>query len=180
MGSSCPRYFPSSSGDFGGVSIYLIISTTVPQIPVLMLHPEFGMRSIHHDLCPKTDFLIPQFPLTEEGGYFRFWDSSQSFDFYLLPSPVRRFVRAPICPCTPFFTHLVTKYKHLLISILTWICYLRNWPRFLFQWSVLGLLIQIRRNSSNPPTSPLSVGDHVTLVWKWNKYQLLIKITEFW
>ena len=43
------------------VSIYLIISTTVPQIPVLMLHPEFGMRSIHRDLCPKTDFFIPYF-----------------------------------------------------------------------------------------------------------------------
>ena len=43
------------------VSIYLIISTTVPKIPVLMLHPEFGIRSIHHDLCPKTDFLIPYF-----------------------------------------------------------------------------------------------------------------------
>ena len=43
------------------VSIYLIISTTVPQIPVLMLHPEFGIRSIHHDLCPKTDFLFPYF-----------------------------------------------------------------------------------------------------------------------
>ena len=79
------------------------------------------------------------------------WFSYSLFGFCLLPSPVRRFVRATICPCTPFFTHPVTKYKHLLVSILLWISYLRNWPKFLFQRSVLGLLIQIRRNSSNPP-----------------------------
>ncbi len=43
------------------VTRYLITLTTVPQIPVLVLHPEFGIRSIHRDLCPKTDFLIPYF-----------------------------------------------------------------------------------------------------------------------
>ena len=98
---------------------------------------------------PKLIFL---FPISADGRrvLFLLWDSSQSFGFYLLPSPVMRFVRATICPCAPLFTHPVTKYKHLLVSILTWICYLRNWPRFLFQRSVLGLLIQIRRNSSNP------------------------------
>ena len=135
------------------VSIYLITSTTVSQIPVLMLRPEFGTRiapSVHDDLFQNWPF-PSQLPLTEEGGHLRSWDSSQSFGFYLLPSPVWRFVRAIICPCTPFFTHPVTKYKHLLVFILTWICYLRNWPRFLFQQSVLGLLIQTRRNSSNPP-----------------------------
>ena len=36
------------------VSIYLIISTTVPQIPVLMLHAEFGMTSV-----PKLIFFFP-------------------------------------------------------------------------------------------------------------------------
>ena len=54
------------------VSIYLIISTTVPQIPVLMHHPEFGMRSIHHDLCPKTYFLIPYFRWRKKGAISAF------------------------------------------------------------------------------------------------------------
>ena len=64
------------------------------------------------------------FPISADGrrGLFPRWGPSQSFGFYLLPSPVRRFVRATICPCTPFFTHLVTKCKHLLVCILTWIC----------------------------------------------------------
>ena len=58
------------------VSIYLITSTTVPEIPVLVLRPEFGARfapSVHDDLCSKTHFLIPHFrwrnPKT--GLYFR-------------------------------------------------------------------------------------------------------------
>ena len=126
--SSCPRNFPFS----------------LPGVLAWDSHPLTTTSS------SKLIFLF-LFPLTEEGGYFRFGGSSQPFGFYLLPSPVRRFVRATICPCTPFFTHPVTKYKHLLVSILTWICYLRNWPRFPFQRPVLGLLIQIRRNSSNPP-----------------------------
>ena len=54
------------------VSRYLITPTTVPQILVLVLHPEFGIRSIHRDLCPKTHFSYFLFALTEEGGYFRF------------------------------------------------------------------------------------------------------------
>ena len=97
---------------------------------------------------PKLIFL---FPISTDGrkGLYPLWDSNQSFGFYLLPSPVRRFVRTNICPRIPFFTHPVTKCKHLLVCILTWICYLRNWPRFLFQRSVLGLLIQTWRNSSN-------------------------------
>ena len=108
------------------VSIYLIISTTVPQIPVLMLHPEFCMRSIHHDHCPKNWFF--SFPISADGrrGLFPLWDSSQSFDFYLLPSPVRRFVRATICPCTPFFTHPVT---------CTNICWFPFWPGFV-TWGI--------------------------------------------
>ena len=133
------------------VSIYLITSTTVPQIPVLVLRPEFGTRiapSVHDDLCSKNWFSYSLFPLTEEGGYFRFWDSSQSFGFYLLPSPVRRFVRATICPCIPFFTHPVTKYKHLLVSILTWICYLRNWPTLSLLMVILWRLVNSNTRDS--------------------------------
>ena len=132
--SSCPRLIPLS----------------LPGVwREIRPHP-FTMTSV-----PKLIFL---FPISADGrrGLFPLWDSSQSFGFYLLPSPVRRFVRATICPCTSFFTHPVTEYKHLLVSILTWICYLSNWPRFLFQRSVFGLLIQIRRNSSNPFFSSLS------------------------
>ena len=116
------------------------------------LYREFGARFTpiwsRRPLFQKLIFL---FPISADGrrGLFPLWDSSQSFGFYLLPSPVRRFVRTTICPCTPFFTHPVTECKHLLVSILTWICYLRNWPRFFFQWSVLGLLIQTQRNSRN-------------------------------
>ena len=126
--SSCPRLFPLSlPGVWREILPHLFTTTSVPK-------------------------LIFLFPISADGRrrLFPLWDSSQSFGFYLLLSPVRRFVRATICPCTPFFTHPVTEYEHLLVSILTWICYLRNRPRFLFQRSVFGLLIQIRRNSSNP------------------------------
>ena len=125
--SSYPRFFPLSlPGIWREIRPHLFTRTSVPK-------------------------LIFLFPISADGrrGLFPLWDSSQLFSFYLLPSPVRRFVWATICPCTPFFTHSVTEYKHLLVSILTWICYLRNWPKFLFQWSVLGLLIQTPRNSSN-------------------------------
>ena len=129
------------------------LSSLLVQDSFRSLYPEFGTRFT--PICsrrPRFQKLIFLFPISadERRGLFPLWDSSHSFGFYLLPSPVRRFVRATICPCTPLFTHPVIEYKHLLVSILTWICYLRNWPRFLFQRSVLGPLIQIRRNSSNP------------------------------
>ena len=138
--SSCPRSFPLS----------------LPGVLAWDSHP-FTMTS--------SSKLIFLFPISADGrrGLFPLWDSSQSFGFYLLPSPVRWFVRATICPCTPFFSHPVTKYKHLLISILTWICYLRNWPKFLFQRSVLGQLIQTRKNSSDPP---LLLSQWET-TWQW-------------
>ena len=129
MGSACPRYFPSSPGDFGGsfnisyLFNYCSANAGFGASPRVWHEnrPIFSRRPLF-----QNSFSYSLFPLTEEGGYFRFWDSSQSFGFYLLPSPVRRFVRATICPCTPFFTHPVAKYKHLLVSILTWMCYLRN------------------------------------------------------
>ena len=151
MGSSCPRYFPSSPGDFGGsfnISYHFNYCSANPGFDA-----SSGVWHEIHSPRPLSQKMIFLFPISADGrrGLFPLWDSSQSFGFYLLPSPVRRFVWATIYPCTPLFTHPVTKYKHLLVSILTWICYLRNWPKFLFQGSVLGLLIQIRRNSSNPP-----------------------------
>ena len=78
-----------------------------------------GLASSHDDLIFQNRFFL--FPISADGrrGLFPLWDSSQSFGFYLLPSPVRRFVRATICPWTSFFTHPVTKYKHLLVSIMT-------------------------------------------------------------
>ena len=159
--------------------IYLCVSLWLEGTKFLFLSKIFSASltlslargsppSVHDDPCSKLFFarslawdpftttsvpkLIFLFPISADGRrrLLPLCDSSQSFGFYLLPSPVRRFVRAIICPCTPFFTHLVIEYKYLLVSILTWICYLRNWPRFLFQRSVLGLLIQIQRNSSNP------------------------------
>ena len=68
------------------------------------------------DSFATTSFrkLIFLFPISADGrrGLFPLCDSSQSFGFYLLSSPIRRFVWATICPCIPFFTHLITKYKH--------------------------------------------------------------------
>ena len=49
------------------------------------------------DSCPLTTTssskLIFFFPISADGrrGLFPLWDSSQSFGFYILPSPVRRF-----------------------------------------------------------------------------------------
>ena len=119
----CPRFFPLS-------------------LPGVLAWDSHLSRRPHL----QNWFSFFQFPLTGRRCHFCFRDSSQSFGFYLLPYPVR----ASICPCTQLFTYSVTKYKHLLVSILTWICYLRNWLKFLFQRPVLGLLIQIRRNSTNP------------------------------
>ena len=99
--SSCPRFFLLSlPGVWHEIRPHLFTMTSVPK-------------------------LIFLFPISADGrrGLFPLWDSSQSFGFYLLPSPVRRFVRTTICPYTPFFTHPVTECKHLLFSILTRICY---------------------------------------------------------
>ena len=123
MGSSCPRYLPSSPGDFGGsfnISYHFNYCSANPGFDA-----SSGVRHEIHSPRPLSQnwFSYSLFPLTEEGDYFRFCDSSQSFGFYLLPSPVKRFVRATICPSTPLFTHPVIEYQHLSVSILTWICY---------------------------------------------------------
>ena len=150
MGSSfCPRFFPLSLPRVWREIRHPPNQFATTSVPKLFFTQSLAWDPFTTTSVPKLIFL---FPISADGrrGLFPLWDSSQSFGFYLLPSPVRRFVRTTICPCTPFFTHPVTEYKHLLVSILTWICYLRNWSRFLFQRSVLGLLIQIRKNSSNP------------------------------
>ena len=102
--SSCPRFF----------------SLSLPGV-----RREIRPRLFTTTSVPKLIFL---FPISAEArrGLFPLWDSSQSFGFHPPLSPVRRFAWATICPCTPFFTHPVTEYKHLPASILTWICYLRN------------------------------------------------------
>ena len=74
-------------------------------------------------------FSFTLFPLTGRMCHFR---------FRVLANHLASIFFPPVAEC-----------KDLLVSILTWIRYLRNWPRFLFQWSVLGLLIQTRRDCSN-------------------------------
>ena len=114
------------------------------------LYPEFGARFA--PICSRRPlfqnrFSYSLFPLTEEGCYFCFGilaNHLASIFFLPLSGDSLGLLYVPVPHSLP-----VTEYKHLLVSILTWICYLRNWPRFLFQRSVLGLLIQIRRNSSN-------------------------------
>ena len=154
MGSTCPRYFPSSPGDFGGsfnISYHFNYCSANPDFDA-----SSGVWQEIHSPRPVQK-LIFLFPISADGrrGLFPLWDSSQSFGFYLLPSPVRRFVRATICPCAPIFTHPVTEYKHLLISILNLICYLRNWPRLSFLTAIL-MLIQTRGIVEIPYFSSLS------------------------
>ena len=110
-----------------------------------------GLASSHNDLIFKTNFLIPYFRWRKKGAISAFGilaNHLASIFFLPLSGDSLGLLYVPV---PHSFTHPVTKYKHLLVSILTWIFYLRNWPKFLFQQSVLGLLIQIRRNSSNPP-----------------------------
>ena len=110
------------------VSIYLITSTTIPQIPVLVLRPECGARfapSVHDDLRSKTDFPYPYFRCRKR-GYFR---------FRILPNHLAF-----------FFLSLVTEWKHLLAFTLTHILYflwqaMRNWPILLF------LFLEVSRNT---------------------------------
>ena len=148
------------------------LSSSLVQDSFRFLYPEFGARfspicsrrplfqnssspRVWHEIrsprpLSQNSFSFSLFPLTGRRCHFRFKVLANHLaSLFFLPL-VRRFVMATICARTLFFTHPVTEYKRLLVSILTWICYLRNWPRFLFQRSVLGLLIQIRRNSSNP------------------------------
>ena len=70
--STCPRFFSFSSPVISAVvSVYLITSTTVPQIPVLVLRPEFGTRfapSVHDDISLRNWYSLPLFMLTEEGA----------------------------------------------------------------------------------------------------------------
>ena len=107
--------FRFSLGISAAVSIYLITSTTVLKIPVLLLRPEFDTRFALLFTATsvfKTDFLIP-ISADEKGCYFRFRilaNHLASFfcqairsDYYLFPP--------------------VTECKHLLAFILTWICY---------------------------------------------------------
>ena len=110
------------------VSIYLITSTTVPQILVLVLRPEFGARfapSIHDDLCYKTNFPYPYY-CCQKWGYFRFRILANHLAF--------------------FFLSLVTECKHLLAFTLTHILYflqqaVRNRPILLF------LFLAVSRNT---------------------------------
>ena len=102
------------------VSVYLITSTTVLQIPVLVLRPEFGARfapSVHDDLCSQTDFLYPYFRWRKK---LPFPPSGQSFSFYLLPSLVRRFFGTTISLTQSQNAH---------------ICWLSFWPGFI-TWGI--------------------------------------------
>ena len=71
------------------VSIYLITSITVPQIPVLVLRPEFGARfapSVHDDISLQNQYPLPLFPLTERRCHFRFRVLANRFaSIFLLP-----------------------------------------------------------------------------------------------
>ena len=124
----------------------------------LRYFPSFFTRSLGMGLAPICSRrclfleLIFLFPTSADGrrGLFPLWDSSQSFGFYLLPSPVRQFVRATICPCTPFFTHPVTKYKHLLAFTLTQFFTFsdRPWGIDIYYYLVLMVILWRLANSN--------------------------------
>ena len=88
MASSCPRYFPSSPGDFSGSFNILSFQLLFRKSRFWCFIRSLGMSSIHHDLCPKTDFSYFLFPLMEEGGYFHLGVLANhlAFIFFLPPS----------------------------------------------------------------------------------------------
>ena len=72
MGSPCPRYFPSSPGDFGGsfnISYHFNYCSAIPGFDA-----SSGVWHEIHSPRPLSQnwFSYSLFPLTEEGGYFRF------------------------------------------------------------------------------------------------------------
>ena len=80
-------------------------------------------------------YSLPLFPLTEEGGYFRFGILANHLASIFFS--VRRLLRTTICPVSPFFIHPVTECKHLLAFTLTHILYFlrqagRSSPTLLF------------------------------------------------
>ena len=151
MGSSCPRYFPFSPSDFGGsfnISYHFNYCSANPGFDA-----SPGVWHEIHSPQPLSQKLIILFLISADGR-------SSHFRLRVLANHLASIFFLPLSgdslgllygPCTPLFTHPVTGVQtsvdfHFDLDL----CYLRNWPRFLFQRSVLGLLIQIRRNSNNP------------------------------
>ena len=125
IGSSCPRFFPSSPGDFGGSFNISYHFNYCPANPGFGASPgvwrEIRPISSRRHLSSKLIFFF-SINADIRRGLFPLWDSSQSFSFYLLPlsgDPLGLLY----VPYTPFFIHPVTECKHMLVSILTWIRY---------------------------------------------------------
>ena len=77
-------FFLFTSFNSAVVSIYLITSTTVPQIPILVLRPELGTRfapSVHDDISLQNWYSLPLFPLTKEGA-------TSTLGFWTIISPL--------------------------------------------------------------------------------------------
>ena len=73
-----------------GLKVWLLL---LVQDSFRFLYPESWHETRVLSRRPHLQKLIFLFPISADGrrGLFPFWDSSQSFGFYLLPSPVRRF-----------------------------------------------------------------------------------------
>ena len=126
------------------VSIYLITSTTIPQIPVLVPRPEFCARfapSVHDDISlqncsspgvwhetPFTETYVPKLifftPISADGrrGLFPLWDSSQSFSFYLL---------LPLSGDSLGLLYAHIPHSFSIRSQSANICWLSFWPGFI-------------------------------------------------
>ena len=116
------------------------VGTTI-RLSTTSVQKLFFTRSLAWD--PFTTTTVPKliflFPISADGrrGLFPLWNSSQSFGFYLLPSPVRRFEwghGVQIAWPTFFLPSTAS----------------RSWPTFFICLLTVNLwLIQTRRNSSN-------------------------------
>ena len=148
MGSPCPRYFPSSPGDFGGsfnIPYHFKYCPTNPSFgasprvwrkicPICsQWHPSsklFFTRSltwdsVHRNLCSK--FQIPKLifftPIFDDGrrGLFPLWDSSQSFSFCLL---------LPLSGDSLGLLYVPIPHSLSIWSQSANICWLSLWPTF--------------------------------------------------
>ena len=96
----------------------------------LLLPGVLGFSSVHHKLCPTTNFLII---------YFCWWEGvptsvlgSQPIIWLLSSSPLaRQSVRATICHPVSHSFSIRSPSTNTCFSILTWICY--------FGFVILGL-----------------------------------------
>ena len=101
-----------------GLKVWLLLVQDTFRLPLpgVLALDLFAMTSVQ-----KLIFL---FPTSADGrsSHFRLRVLANHLASIFFP-PLSGDSLGLLYPCIPFFTHPVTKYKHLFVSILTWICY---------------------------------------------------------